>query len=200
MANQLINLGSTQAPYWEVEKTITAGQRVRIDYVTDLFQLLYASQQSALRVSFGGSQVDTHFSAGMGYRLSEPVQFIELFNDSINTLTVRFVLGIGEVRDSRLTVSGIVNTDDGRFNINKITGETETGQDSFQIDGRADVSISVLTGNVIINVNDLAGLYAINNVELAAGGILEFSVNSYQTVVDISGTASDKWSILITEY
>lgn len=183
---QLINLGSTQAPYWEVEKTIAAGKRVKIDYVTDLFQLLYASNGGALKVSFGGSAVDTPFSAGMGYRLSEPVQFIELFNDSAASLTVRFVLGIGEVRDSRLTVSGVINTNVISTNgYSKVTGGTYTANNTLILPANSKLDIQVVSGSITVDIADTAGLsaVAITSLTIPAGASWDFCAN-----VDCTGT------------
>ena len=185
---QLINLGSTQAPYWEIEKTIAAGQRIKIDYVTDLFQLLYASNGGALKVSFGGSAVDTPFSAGMGYRLSEPVQFIELWNDSAASLTVRFVLGIGEVRDSRLTVSGVINTNViSTAGYSKVTGGTYTANNTLILPANSKLDIQVVSGSVTIDITDNAGLGAVNvsSLTIPAGAAWDFSAN-----VDCGGTVS----------
>ncbi len=107
---QNINLGSVQAPYWEQTITLKPNERRKIEYVTDNFQLKEASVPNVLRVNFGGSMIDTRFSAGMGYKMTEPVQFVELWNDNNIDLTVDFVLGVGEIRDNRLTVSGQVDT------------------------------------------------------------------------------------------
>ena len=107
---QIINLGSTQAPYWEQTLTLKPNEHRKIDYVADAFELQYASNDDALKVSFGGTMIQTPFSAGMGYRMTEPVQFVELWNNSDATLTIKFVLAIGDIKDNRLTVSGVVNT------------------------------------------------------------------------------------------
>lgn len=107
---QTINLGSTQAPYWEQTITLKPNEHRKIDYVADSFQLQKVSTENALHVSFGGTMIQTPFSAGMGYKLTEPVQFIEFWNKSAASLTIQFVLAIGDIKDNRLTVSGVVNT------------------------------------------------------------------------------------------
>ncbi len=105
-----INSGSVQAPYWEQTITLKPHERRKIEYVTDNFQLLNTSVPNALCVNFGGSMIDTPFRAGMGYRLTEPVQFVEIWNDNNVELTVDFVLGIGQIQDNRLTLIGQVDT------------------------------------------------------------------------------------------
>jgi len=197
---QLINLGSTQAPYWEVELTLAAGEHRKIDYVTDLFQLLAADTPNALKISFGGTMIQTPFSAGMGYRLTEPVQFVELWNTSASTLTVRFVVGIGEVRDSRLTVSGVVNTKivaTGGFS--KITGGTYTANNTLVLPANCRLDIAVVSGNITVDITDNAGLSAVSvsSLTLPAGAIWSFCA-----AVDCGGTitaSSATYNMTISE-
>lgn len=200
MATQLINLGSTQAPYWEVEKTLQPNEHLKIDYVTDLFQLLSASAPDCLKVSFGGTQIQTPFSAGMGYRLNEPVQFIELWNNSAATLTIRFVLGVGEVRDSRLTVSGTVNTKIVAFSgFSKINGGTYTAGQSLTLPANSKLDIQVVSGSITVDIADTAGLGAVSvsSLVIPAGASWDFCAN-----VDCSGTitvSSATYNMTISE-
>ena len=197
---QLINLGSTQAPYWELEKTLQAGEHLKIDYVTDLFQLLAASVAGALKVSFGGTMIQTPFSAGMGYRLTEPVQFVELWNDSASTLTVRFVLGIGEVRDSRLTVSGVIDTNVVSFGgFSKVTGGTYTANKTLNLPANCKLDIQVVSGSITVDIADVAslGAVAVSGLTIPAGAAWDFSAN-----VDCGGTitaSSSTYNMIISE-
>ena len=105
-----INLGAVQAPYWEQVLTLQPGETRKVDYVYDSFNLLQASIPEVLEVTFGGAATQTKFSAGMGYHLSAPVSYIQLFNTSDSPLTIDFSLAVGGITDNRLTVSGTVNT------------------------------------------------------------------------------------------
>lgn len=146
--NQIINLGSTQAPYWEYTKTLAPNEHFKLNYVTDSFHLLDVSAPDALKVNFGGSMIQTPFTAGLGYKLTEPVEFIELWNDSAASLTVHFAVGIGDIRDNRLTVSGIVLTQNRGFA--HVDAGTRTATSSFVV-SNGQLSLLVTAGSVTVN-------------------------------------------------
>lgn len=97
-----INLGAVQAPYWEQVLTLQPGETRKVDYVYDSFNLLQASIPEVLEVTFGGAATQTKFSAGMGYHLSAPVSYIQLFNTSDSPLTIDFSLAVGGITDNRV--------------------------------------------------------------------------------------------------
>lgn len=109
-ASAAINTGSVWAPYQEFTYTIPAGSYHRVNYVTDNFVLLEVSANGALEVNFGGAMNQTNFTAGIQYRLTEAVPYIQMHNRSDQPLTVHCALGVGEVRDNRLSLVGQVNT------------------------------------------------------------------------------------------
>lgn len=190
---QSINLGSTQAPYWEFTKTLAAGEIWKLDYVTDSFHLLEVSALNALFVSFGGSMIETPFSAGMGYKLTEPVQFIQLYNRSAGAITVHFAVGIGNIRDDRLTISGNVNTViNGNTGFSKITAGSATGAHNYTVPANSEVSLMV-TGNSI-TVNYSAGNVAITNMVLPEGSTWQTTIATAGTLA-ITGTGSYNYQI-----
>lgn len=177
---QAINLGSSQAPYWEFTKVLAAHEIWKLDYVTDSFHLLDVSAQNALKVSFGGSMIETPFSAGMGYRLNEPVQFVQLHNESASSITVHFVVGIGNIRDDRLTVTGNVNTViNGNTGFSTINAGTATGAHNYSVPANSEVSLMVSAGSITVNYS--AGNIAVTNMILSAG-------ETWQTNIATSGT------------
>lgn len=105
-----INTGSVWAPYQEFTYTIEAGSYQRVNYVTDNFVLLETSANGALEVNFGGAMNQTNFTTGIQYRLTEAVPYVQLHNSSTSPLTVHFALGVGEVKDNRLSLVGQINT------------------------------------------------------------------------------------------
>lgn len=109
-ASAAINTGSVWAPYQEFTYTIPAGSYHQVNYVTDNFVLLEVSANGALEINFGGAMNQTNFTAGIQYRLTEPVAFVQLHNKSDSILTVHFALGVGEVKDNRLSLVGQINT------------------------------------------------------------------------------------------
>jgi len=127
--NSIINTGSVWAPYQEFTYTIQAGQYQRVNYVTDNFVLLETTANNALEVNFGGAMNQTNFTTGVQYRLTEAVPYVQLYNKGMAALTVHFALGVGEVRDNRLSLTGTV-----------ITSETYTtfnvSQETFDSSGK----------------------------------------------------------------
>lgn len=161
---ETINLGSTQAPYWEFIKTLQPHEHYKHDYVTDSFQLLDVSAPNSLRVSFGGSMVETFFTAGMGYKMSQPVQFVELWNDSASAITVHFVVGVGDIKDNRLTVSGTVLTQVNGWRV--ATGGTSTATQTLTA-GNGLFDIMVTAGSVTVDITGTN--YSISGLVLPEG-------------------------------
>lgn len=107
--NAQINAGTVWAPYQEFTYTIPAGQYQRVNYVTDNFVLLETTANNSLEVNFGGAMNQTNFTTGVQYRLTEAVPYIQLYNKGNSAVTVHFALGVGEVRDNRLSLVGMAN-------------------------------------------------------------------------------------------
>lgn len=191
-----INLGSVQAPYWEQTIMLNPHERRKIEYVTDNFQLISASLPNALRVNFGGSMIDTPFRAGMGYRLPKPVQFVEIWNDNDVDLTVDFVLGIGQIQDNRLNVSGQVDTIATPRGFSAIKGGKSSTSSTFaqNIPANSLVAVSCISGeiNVEVTSNGYVGLINLSpgnsfEIPLASSGVLG--------VISVNGTAEFNWLI-----
>ena len=194
MVAQIINLGSTQAPYWEYTKTLAAGERFKLNYVTDSFHLLDASAPDALKVSFGGSMIDTPFTAGLGYKMTEPVEFIELFNDSAASLTVRFAVGIGDIKDNRLTVSGTVITQSTGYS--KLIGGTKSTTETFTA-GNGMFDIMVTAGSVTIGVT--GGNYNVSGMVLPEGASWNVELSDSASIT-VTPAASSTYNYTIAQY
>ena len=191
---ELINLGSTQAPYWEFTKTLQPNEHYKHNYVTDSFQLLDVSDANALRVSFGGSIIETYFTAGMGYRMTQPVEFVELWNDSANAITVHFVVGIGEIKDNRLTVSGTVITQSNGWRV--ATGGTSTATQSLTV-GNGLFDIMVTAGSVTVNITGTN--YNISGLVLPEGASWNINLLDSATAV-VTPAAGSSYNYMICQY
>lgn len=191
---QLINLGSTQAPYFELTKTLQPNENFKFDYVTDSFQLLDVSAPDALRVSFGGSMVQTYFTAGMGYKMTEPVQFVELWNDSAAAITAHFVVGIGNIQDNRLTVSGTVLTQANGWRV--ATGGTSTATQTLTA-GNGLFDIMVTAGSVTVNINGTN--YNISGLVLPEGASWNINLADSASVT-VTPAAGSSYNYMICQY
>lgn len=182
-----INLGSIQAPYWEQTITIPAHGYQKIQYVTDNFQLISASLPNALRVSFGGAMINTPFHAGMGYRLTEPVQFIELFNDNNAPLTIDFALGIGEIQDNRLNVSGQLDSLSSIRPYSYVLAGTVNAPYNVIVENGTTVAINCNSGSITLNY--AADAININSLVLVAGQSWELPLATGGSI-QVSGSGS----------
>lgn len=186
---QVINLGSVQAPYFEQVLTIQPNQSVIINYAFESFQLLDASLQDTLEVTFGGAGVQSKFSAGMGYELTEPVQYVQLFNTSTTEqITIRFALAIGNITDNRLNISGTVNTSTVLKQASTVTWATVNASSSttYSISDNSNISILVTSGTVTMNLSGNSG----NGITLSTGQSVEFSTVNAQTLTLNGGTVN----------
>lgn len=188
-----INLGSVQAPYREQILTLAPGETQIIWYVYDSFNLLQASISDALEVTFGGAAAQTKFSAGMGYKLSEPVSYIQLFNTSESPLTIDFSLAVGGITDNRLTVSGIVNTATKLNAYSSVKAGTLTAPQSLEYDNNSVVALVCTSGTITVNIT-AAGV-SVSNLELSAGQAWEMPIVSGGTA-EITGTGKFNYSIV----
>lgn len=147
-----INLGAVEAPYQEFTYTIKPFGVMQVNYVTDNFVLFDVSAAGALEVNFGGAVNQTNFTAGVQYKLKDPVPQVTLLNSSDAPLTIHFALGTGEIRDNRLSASGTINVAS-IFNAGKIK------EHIFPLNGLQDTSnIEVSIGgsrNIIQNIGSV---------------------------------------------
>ena len=180
--NARINTGSVWAPYQEFTRTIPAGSYDRINYVTDNFVLLEVSANNALEVNFGGAVNQTNFTAGIQYKLTEAVPYIQLHNASQSPLIVRFAVGVGDVRDNRLTLANSKLTISETYtslNVERITFDS-TG--SYTISQPAEKILMQNVGSNTVYVG------ASNGFEISPSGSMDIQLNGSLTIY---GTAGD---------
>lgn len=187
-----INLGAVQAPYWEQVLTLQPGETRKVDYVYDSFNLLQASIPEVLEVTFGGAATQTKFSAGMGYHLSAPVSYIQLFNTSDSPLTIDFSLAVGGITDNRLTVSGTVNTSTKLSAYSSVKAGSLTAPQSLEYDNNSVVALVCTSGTITVNIT-AAGV-AVSNLELSTGQSWEMPIVTGGTI-EIIGTGKFNYSI-----
>ncbi|GHU01480.1 hypothetical protein FACS1894186_4270 [Alphaproteobacteria bacterium] len=109
-----ISVGTIPNPYREWEFSLPPMSSLKIDYVSDNVAVMYCSVPGAMLITFGGQGGETTMEQGMRYKLSAPVPWVKVKNTAAAEITVRLALGIGDIQDNRLTVSGVVqvgNTD-----------------------------------------------------------------------------------------
>lgn len=180
--NAKINTGSVWAPYQEFTRTIPAGSYDRINYVTDNFVLLEVSANNALEVNFGGAVNQTNFTAGIQYKLTEAVPYIQLHNASQSPLIVRFAVGVGDVRDNRLTLANSKLTISETYtslNVERITFDS-SGAYTITQPAEKIVMQNVGSNTVYVGAN--------NGFEISPSGSMDIQLNGQFTIY---GTAGD---------
>lgn len=174
-----INLGSVQSPYLEQILTIPAGGIKKFDYVHNCFSLLDSSDK--LNLTFGGAAVESVFTAGMYYELTNPVPYVILYNRNASPITIHFALGIGVIKDNRLTVSGTVLTQEKPFEtFSATTVAISSGQATFP------VAAKTIIQNNGSNVMYIGGT-GTDGLQLQPQGTFEFSCDSTITVYGTNG-------------
>lgn len=180
---QKINLGSVQSPYLEQKLTIPAGAAPKFDCTYNCFNLLYASTPDVLEVTFGGAAVQSKFASGMNFTLSEPVSYIQFFNNSNAPIDIWYALAIGEIKDNRLNVSGnlFVEPAAGAIFETKKAGFTNytagTTSGNSTINYGANSQLDVLCTSGTITIDNAAGV----TLTLSAG-------QSWSTCLATAGT------------
>lgn len=180
--NAKINTGSVWAPYQEFTRTIPAGSYDRINYVTDNFVLLEVSANNALEVNFGGAVNQTNFTAGIQYKLTEAVPYIQLHNASQSPLIVRFAVGVGEVRDNRLTLANsqlTISETYTKFVVERITFDS-SGAYTITQPAEKIVMQNVGSNTVFVGASD--------GFEISPSGSMDIQLNGQFTIY---GTAGD---------
>ena len=181
---QNINLGSVQSPYLEQIITLPAGAVQKFDYVHNCFSLLDSTDK--LNLTFGGAAVESVFTSGMYYELDKPVPYVTLYNRNASPITIHFALGIGVIKDNRLTVSGTVTTKEQPFSsFTATTVAISSGEATFP------VAAKTIIQNNGSNVMYIGGT-GTDGLQLDVGGTFEFSCDS---VVTVYGTNGDDLAI-----
>lgn len=176
--NAQINTGSVWAPYQEFFYTIPAGQYQRVNYVTDNFVLLETTANNALEVNFGGAMNQTNFTAGVQYKLESVVPYVQLYNKSASPVTVHFALGVGDVRDNRLSLVGPITTSETYTTLN-VSRETFSSSGVITISAAARKIVLQNVGSATVYVG------AANGFEISSGGSMDIPLDGS---IDIYGT------------
>lgn len=176
---QTINLGSVQSPYLEQIITLQSGEIQKFDYIHNCFSLLDST--GTLNVTFGGAAVESQFTSGMYYQLDNPIPYVTFHNATNSAITIHFSLGIGIIKDNRLTVSGTVLTQEKPFEtFSATTVAISSGEATFP------VAAKTIIQNNGSNVMYIGGT-GTDGLQLQPQGTFEFSCDSTITVYGTNG-------------
>lgn len=176
--NAVINTGSVWAPYQEFTYTLAAGEYHRVNYVTDNFVLLETTASNSLEVNFGGAMNQTNFTTGVQYKLQSVVPYIQLYNKGNTAVTVHFALGVGEVRDNRLSLVGMANFSETYTSLN-------VSEETFDSSGK--ITTTGAHRKIVIQNSGAQNIYvgAANGFLVSPSGSMDIPLDG---AVDLYGT------------
>jgi len=187
-----INTGTIKNPYRQFTETIPAGQTKNIYYDANNFAILYTSSQN-LSIDFGGSGGATPIWQGMKYKSEVILPYVQLFNrDTLNSLTVTICMGIGDIEDNRLSVSGSVSVTNYNNSplITSLPAYTLDSVTSVTLDANGEATLDP-TGAKFTRIQNTGTadirLYNANGFILSPQGIEELTLDAPFTVYGTAG-------------
>lgn len=175
-----IDNGRQQSSYQEFTITIDAGGSYILNNPFNYFRCLEANQP--FKVAWSTNNGQTNFQAGLGVKFDQVIPYVQIFNPSGAPLVVSIGVGIGYFDDSRLSVSGTVQTEPAPYSFFGV--ETVTFGDTGQlvVNGAQKVIIQN-TGTQLVYV----GGSGTNGLQLQPQGTFEYSLSEPLTIYGTSG-------------
>ena len=174
-----INNGRQQSAYKEFKITLQPQEVYTLNNPFDYFRCLEATLP--FNIAWSTNQMDTNFEAGLGIKFDDVIPYAQLFNPNNQPITIKVGVGIGYFDDSRLTVSGNVQTLPAQFN--SFSAQTITIED-----GKATIQVAehTILQNTSENVMYVGGT-GTDGLQLQPQGTFEFSTAAAVTVYGTDG-------------
>lgn len=185
MSLKPINGGTQQALYSEHEIIVAGNSLFEVANPYNFFRCLEANHN--FQVAWSSAIGKTDFSAGLRAKFEDVLPSAIIFNPEPTPLVVRIGLGIGDIDDSRLTVSGTVQTQPAQYSnfsaqtITIASGQAivpaaqknviqNTGANIMYIGGSGTDGLQLLSGNTIdLSVDDNITIYGTDGDTIAVG-------------------------------
>lgn len=179
-----INNGRQQSSYKEFEITLPANGLYTLNNPFNYFRCLAATLP--FNVAWSTNQMDTNFEAGLGIKFDDVIPYAQIFNPHNQSITIKVGVGIGYFDDSRLTVSGTVQTVPAQYNsFSATTVAISSGIATIPVHEKTIIQ------NTSSNIMYIGGT-GTDGLQLQPGGTFEFSCVA---VVTIYGTNGDTLAI-----
>lgn len=178
---QPINNGRQQSSYKEFTVELPAQGIYTLNNPFNYFRCLEASH--AFKIAWSTNQMNTDFEVGLGIKFEDVIPYVQIFNDSDSPLTARVGMGIGYFDDSRLTVSGTVQTAPAQFA--NFSAETMTFDETGMLEiAPAQKVLIQNTGSTIMYI----GGEGTDGLQLQPQGTFETSLQDSLTLYGTSGS------------
>ncbi len=166
---QPINNGRQQSSYREFTIELPANGVYTLNNPFNYFRCLSANQK--FKVAWSTNQMDTVFETGLGIKFDTIIPYAQIFNDSETPLVLSVGVGIGYFDDSRLTVTGTVQTTSAQY--------TSFSVKTFTFDDTGILEIPAAQKVIIQNTGDdivYIGGTGTDGLQLQAQGTFEYSL------------------------
>lgn len=179
--DQNVQFGSTQHVYEEQTHVIPAGQSKPVYFPHNYFRVIDMTG-GELAVRFGqNGNVTKHSGAGLGKSHAMVLDQVQLYNIGATDMTITIAMGIGDISDSRLNVSGEVQ-------VKNVTGGTlKTDDDETQakldtlITAVGDAQFTTIGANSFAAIGNSAVQTVLSPASNTNGAILRTLSMSGQT-------------------
>lgn len=178
---QPINGGRIQSSYKEFTVVLPANGIYTLNNPYNFCRCL--SSTGRFKVAWSSNQMDTDFEGGLQAKFDSILPYVQLFNPTETPITLRLGLGVGDFDDSRLTVSGTVQTSPAQFA--NFSAETITFDETGVIEvAPAQKVIIQNTGSNIVYI----GGSGTDGLQLLPKGTFETSLQNILTLYGTSGS------------
>lgn len=176
---QPINGGRQQSSYKEFSFTLPANGIYTLNNPFNFCRCL--SSTGKFKIAWSSNQMDTDFEGGLQARFDTVLPYVQIFNPSNTPLSIRIGLGIGDFDDSRLTVSGTVQTQPQQYNGFIAQSQTITNGQTVVLPALKTIIQNTGTANMYIGGSGTDGLV------LTPNGTFEFCSSDNLTVYGTDG-------------
>jgi len=176
-----INTGRQQCSFTKMKIEIPAGGSYKYDSPFNYFRCYDATDD--FHVSWSTNSSRTDFGGGFGVRFEDVIPYVIIFNPNKTPLLLSVGVGIGYFDDSRLTVSGTVQTLQAQFT--NFSAETMTFDESGALEvAPAQKIIIQNTGSAVVYI----GGTGTDGLQLQPLGTFETSLQDSLTLYGTSGS------------
>lgn len=172
-----IDNGRQQASFRRFKIVIPAGGSYKLDNPFNYFRCYSATFDFKIMWSANNSQTD--FGAGLGIKFDTVLPYVIIRNPGATQLSVDVGVGIGYFDDSRLSVSGTVNTMPAPYSFFAVSNTT-IADGSVTVPAAAKTIIQNVGANVMY-------IGAANGLQLQPQGTFEVELNEDFTVYGTDG-------------
>lgn len=172
---RVINGGRQQSSYKEFNIYLKAGETYTLNNPFNFFRCL--SSTGNFKVAWSSNQMETDFYEGLQAHFATVLPYVQFFNPSSAPITLKVGLGIGDFDDSRLSITGAVQTYSAQYSFFNVEQQTFDSTGQIEIAPAQKIIIQNTGGDVIY-----IGGTGTDGLQLQPQGTFEYSLNTALTI------------------